>query len=115
MVTMVILCIVCLTSVNVLAEGTYKSYDVTDTVILANKPVELNNINEGLRQKINDIVCNYKGCTVKFMTNAPKGAKAKFTANGMPFLSDTVTSDNGYFVFSFDKLNNELVALMAAV
>jgi len=65
----------------------------------------LNTINDGLRQEINDTVCNYQGCTVKFMTNAPKGTKARFTANGMPFLSDTVTSDNGFFVFSFDKLN----------
>lgn len=57
--------IMILSSISVSAEA-YKWYDLTDTEIKANTPIEINSVDEGLRQAINDTVQNYSGCTVTF-------------------------------------------------
>ena len=74
--------IMILSSISVSAEA-YKWYDLTDTEIKANTPIEINSIDEGLRQAINDTVQNYEGCTVTF--------KVKYNAfNATDIFSDNV-------------------------
>lgn len=86
--------------------GIYKHFDVSNTDCNKDTKLELNSINEGLRQAINDQCQNYQGCEVIFETNAHSDEYARFTANGFyTWLSDTVKSENGYFSFDFDKLN----------
>ena len=108
----VILCVVCMTSISVSAQDTYKHFDVTDTNYTADTKLELNAINEGLRQAINDVCQNYEGCEVTFQFKQTTFADnnfgyptARLTGNGFSFMSDTVKADGNYIVFNFDNIN----------
>ena len=60
-----VVCITCMCGISVNAKSDYW-FDVTDTEVKAGEVIELNSINEGLRQAINDAVQNFSGCTVTF-------------------------------------------------
>ena len=105
---------VCMSGIAVNATETaiYKHFDVTDTNYAADTKLELNSINEGLRQAINDVCWNYKGCEVTFRFKQTSFAdnnfgypSARLTANGFNFMSDTVKTDGNYITFAFDNIN----------
>lgn len=108
-----IICIACMTGIAVNATETaiYKHFDVTDTNYKADTKLELNSINEGLRQAINDVCWNYEGCEVTFKFKQTNFADtfgyptARLTGNGFSFMSDTVKADGNYITFNFDNIN----------
>jgi len=103
----------CMSGISVSATETaiYKHFDVTDTNYTANTKLELNSINEGLRQAVNDVCQNYYGCEVTFVFKQTSFADtfgyptARLTANGFNFMSDTVKADGNYITFDFDNVN----------
>ena len=109
-----VVCMACMSGIAVNATETaiYKHFDVTDTNYKADTKLELNAINEGLRQAINDVCWNYEGCEVTFKFKQTSFAdnnfgypSARLTANGFNFMSDTVKADGNYITFSFDNIN----------
>ena len=98
-------------AVNATEAAIYKHFDVTDTNYAADTKLELNSINEGLRQAINDVCWNYEGCEVTFKFKQTSFADnfgyptARLTANGFNFMSDTVKADGNYITFAFDNIN----------
>lgn len=107
------ICITCMCGVTVNATETaiYKHFDVTDTNYTADTKIELNAINEGLRQAVNDVCQNYYGCEVTFVFKQTSFADtfgyptARLTGNGFSFMSDTVKADGNYITFNFDNIN----------
>ena len=108
--------VICLTwcgiAVNATETAIYKHFDVTDTNYTHDTKLELNSINEGLRQAINDVCWNYEGCEVTFKFKQTSFADnnfgyptARLTANGFNFMSDTVKVDGNYITFNFDNIN----------
>ena len=102
----------CGIAVNATETAIYKHFDVTDTNYTANTKLELNAINEGLRQAINDVCQNYEGCEVTFRFKQTTFADnnfgyptARLTGNGFSFMSDTVKTDGNYITFAFDNIN----------
>ena len=94
-------------AVNATETAIYKHFDVTDTNYTADTKLELNAINDGLRQAINDVCQNYEGCQVTFrfkQTNFTD-TTARLTGNGFSFMSDTVKTDGNYITFEFDNVN----------
>ena len=108
-----VVCMACMSGIAVNATETaiYKHFDVTDTNYKADTKIELNAINEGLRQAINDVCWNYEGCEVTFKFKQTSFADnfgyptARLTANGFSFMSDTVKADGNYITFAFDNIN----------
>ena len=104
-----VVCITCMCGISVNAKSDYW-FDVTDTEVNAGQAVELNSINEGLRQKINDTVQNYSGCTVTFKAKSTTfdteifsdGRKVSLIANG--YFKTTVKTDSDYITFQWDEL-----------
>ena len=107
------ICFTCMCGISVSATETaiYRHFDVTDTNYPAGTRLELNSINEGLRQAINDVCQNYKGCEVTFRFKQATFADnfsyptARLTGNGFSFMSDTVKTDGNYITFAFDNVN----------
>lgn len=108
-----VVCMACMSGIAVNATETaiYKHFDVTDTNYTANTKLELNGIDNGLRQAINDVCQNYTGCQVMVQfkqtsfTDSFSEPKARLTGNGFSFMSDTVKTDGNYITFSFDNIN----------
>ena len=108
-----VVCMACMSGIAVNATETaiYKHFDVTDTNYTADTKLELNSIDEGLRQAINDVCQNYTGCQVTFLikqtsfTDSFGENKARLTGNGFSFMSDTVKADGNYITFAFDNIN----------
>ena len=98
-------------AVNATETAIYKHFDVTDTNYKADTKLELNSIDDGLRQAINDVCENYTGCQVTFkikqtsFTDSFSEPKARLTGNGFSFMSDTVNINGNYITFDFDKIN----------
>ena len=111
MATIVFVAMLCGISVNAQETAIYKHFDVTYTNYTANTKLELNSIDEGLRQAINDVCQNYTGCQVTFkikqtsFTDSFGENKARLTGNGFSFMSDTVKADGNYITFAFDNIN----------
>ena len=111
MATIVFVAMLCGISVNATETAIYKHFDVTDTNYTANTKLELNSIDNGLRQAINDVCQNYTGCQVTFLikqtsfTDSFGENKARLTGNGFSFMSDTVKADGNYITFAFDNIN----------
>ena len=101
----------CGIAVNATETAIYKHFDVTDTNYTHDTKLELNSINEGLRQAINDVCQNYTGCEVTFVIKQSsfndlwQAPTARLTANGFNFMSDTVKADGNYITFAFDNIN----------
>lgn len=107
--------VICLTwcgiSVSATETAICRHFDVTDTNYTANTKIELNSIDNGLRQGINDIVQNFVGCEVTF--------KVKYSGfNSADIFSDNVnkailigndyfkaygTINGNYITFSWDE------------
>ena len=108
-----VVCMACMSGIAVNATETaiYKHFDVTDTNYTANTTLELNSIDNSLRQAVNDVCQNYTGCQVTFLikqtsfTDSFGENKARLTGNGFSFMSDTVTINGNYITFNFDKIN----------
>ena len=108
-----VVCMACMSGIAVNATETaiYKHFDVTDTNYTANTKLELNSIDKGLRQAVNDVCQNYTGCQVTFLikqtsfTDSFGENKARLTGNGFSFMSDTVKADGNYITFAFDNIN----------
>lgn len=81
-----VLIVMIMSSICVYADGGAKTthFDITDTEIKAGQAIELNSIDEGLRQAINDTVQNYYGCTVTF--------KVKYSGFNSPDIFNTYDS-----------------------
>lgn len=111
MTTIVFVAMLCGISVNATETAIYKHFDVTDTNYIHDTKLELNSIDNGLRQAINDVCQNYTGCQVTFkikqtsFTDSFSEPKARLTGNGFSFMSDTVKTDGNYITFSFDNIN----------
>ena len=73
------MCFMVVTSFTVSAQDSYKHYDITDKQYTAGTELELNSIDEGLRQAINDTVQNFEGCTVSFKVTYSNLASDVFT------------------------------------
>ena len=108
-----VVCMACMSGIAVNATETaiYKHFDVTDTNYTHDTKLELNSIDNGLRQAINDVCQNYTGCEVTFVIKQSsfndlwQAPTARFTANGFSFMSDSVKADGNYITFSFDNIN----------
>ena len=108
-----VVCMACMSGIAVNATETaiYKHFDVTDTNYTHDTKLELNSIDNGLRQAINDVCQNYTGCQVMVQfkqtsfTDSFSEPKARLTGNGFSFMSDTVKTDGNYITFSFDNIN----------
>ena len=95
--------------------GYTKHFDVTDTDYVAGDKLELNSINDNLRQAVNDTCQNYVGCQVTFMIKQKTfvdtwaNPSARLTGNGYSFMSQTVNIVGNYIVFDFDCVNHNHV------
>ena len=106
----VVICITCMCGISVKAKSDYW-FDVTDTEVKANTPIEINSINEGLRQKINDTVQNYVGCTVTFKVKySGLSTSDIFISNvnravlvGNDYFKAYGTINGNYITFSWDE------------
>lgn len=98
------------TSFTVSAQDTYKHYDITDKQYTADTELELNSIDEGLRQAINDTVQNFEGCTVSFKVTYSNFASDVFTEKekavlvANDYFKAYADIDGSYITFKWDEL-----------
>lgn len=104
------MCFMVMTSISVSAQDTYKHYDITNKQYTASTELELNSIDEGLREAINDTVQNFEGCTITFRVayngfNSDVFAekkKAVLVAND--YFKAYADIDGSYITFKWDEL-----------
>lgn len=109
MATIIFAAMLCGISVN--AKSDYW-FDVTDTEVKSGQAVELNSINEGLRQKINDTVQNYEGCEVTFKVKYHGWSTPNIFADnvnkavlvGIDYYKAYADIDGNYITFQWDEL-----------
>ena len=106
----VLIVLMAFTSISVSAQDTYKHYDITDKQYSAGTELELNSIDEGLRQTINDTVQNFEGCTVSFKVKYSDFSGDLFTEKERAMLvaNDYFKAyadiDGSYITFQWDEL-----------
>ena len=87
----------------------YTYLNVTDYNYTAKEYLELNTINEGLRQRINDTVQNYSGCTVTFEVSYTQFSgelfydKEQCALLGNSYFKQTVDITGNQITFDWDS------------
>lgn len=78
--------------------------NVTDTKVMANEKIELNDIDDGLRQAVNDVIADNKGCKVTFVVSGDGFfSEGQAMLIGNDYFKQTVAFKNGEITFDWDS------------